>query len=116
MKKTTTKKITKKTVQPEFIMNCVDNTTPAELYNEVVSAKVRAGKPITTDELKLAKEYEVNRSIEVIVAATMDYFMNMPHKEIKIDGDEKLIFDAKGNFTVKKPNILKRFWNWIRRK
>ena len=116
MKKTATKKTTKKTVQPEFIMNCVDNTTPAELYNEVVSAKVRAGKPITTEELELAKEHEVNKSIDVIAAATMDCFMNLPHKEIEINGDEKLIFDAKGNFRVKKPNVFKRFWNWIRRK
>jgi hypothetical protein len=116
MKKTATKKTTKKTVQPEFIMNCVDNTTPAELYNEVVSAKVRAGKPITTEELELAKEHAVDESIDVIAAATMDCFMNLPHKEIKIDGDEKLIFDSKGNFKVKKPNIFKRFWNWIRRK
>jgi membrane-bound ClpP family serine protease len=116
MKKTATKKTTKKTVQPEFIMNCVDNTTPAQLYNEVVNAKVRAGKPITTEELELAKEHAVNDSIDLIATAAVDTFMSMPHKEIEINGDEKLIFDSKGHFKVKKPNIFKRFWNWIRRK
>ena len=116
MKKTATKKTTEKTVQPEFIMNCVDNTTPAQLYNEVVNAKVRAGKPITTEELELAKDNAVDESIDMITAAVVDTFTSMPHSEIEINGDEKLIFDSKGNFKVKKPNIFKRFWNWIRRK
>ena len=116
MKKTATKKTTKKTVQPEFIMNCVDNTTPAQLYNEVVSAKVRAGKPITTEELELAKDNAVYDSIDLIAAAAVDTFMNVPGAKIEVKGDEKLIFDSKGNYKIKKPNIFKRFWNWIRRK
>lgn len=116
------KKSTKKTVEPEFIMNCVDNTTPAELYNEVVSAKVRAGKPISKEELELAKDYTIGKIVDTITDAIALTDMiafniaNLPHTDIEINGDEKLIFDANGNFTVKKPNIFKRFWNWIRRK
>ena len=37
-------------------------------------------------------------------------------KTVEINGDEKLVFDSKGQFKVKKPNIFKRFWNWITRK
>ena len=110
------KKSTKKTVEPEFIMNCVDNTTPAELYNEAVNAKVRAGKPISKEELELAKDYTIGKTVDTVTDMIAFNIANLPHTDIEINGDEKLIFDAKGNFTVKKPNIFKRFWNWIRRK
>ena len=88
------KKNTKKTVEPEFIMNCVDNTTPTELYNEVVNAKVRAGKPISKDELEFAKDYTIGKTIDTVANMIAFNIANVPHTDIEINGDEKLIFDA----------------------
>lgn len=88
----TMKKTTKKTVKPEIILNCIDNTTPKEIYNEYVHAKVRAGRPITTEELKLAE----NTAVE---------------------NDPAIVIFTECNCTVepeKKPNIFKRIWNKLK--
>ena len=114
--KKTVKKTTKKTVEPEIIMNCVTNTTPNALYNELIEAKVRAKKPITKDELEFVKESTVAETVDELAGVAVEAFMSMPHNTIEIKNGEKLVFDEKGNVKVKKPNIFRRFWNWLRRK
>jgi hypothetical protein len=114
--KNTVKKTTKKTVEPEIIINCVTNTTPKQLYNEVVNAKVRAGKPINVEELQFIKDTTVSETINEVAGILAAEMAAIPHTSIEINGGEKLVFDAKGNYTVKKPNLFKRFWNWLRRK
>lgn len=114
--KNTVKKTTKKTVEPEIIINCVTNTTPKQLYNELVEAKVRAKKPITKDELEFIKEATVAETVNELAGVAVEAFMSMPHNIIEIKNGEKLVFDEKGNVKVKKPNIFRRFWNWLRRK
>lgn len=114
--KKTVKKTTKKTVEPEIIMNCVTNTTPKQLYNEVVNAKVRAGKSISAEELQFVKDATVSETINEVADILAGEIAAIPHTSFEINGDEKLVFDAKGNVKVKKPNIFKRFWNWICRK
>lgn len=111
-----TKKSTKKTVEPEIIMNCVTNTTPKQLYNEVVNAKVRAGKPINTEELQFIKDATVAETVDELAGVAVEAFMSIPHNTIEIKNGEKLVFDEKGNVKVQKPNIFRRFWNWLRRK
>ena len=114
--KKTVKKTTKKTVEPEIIMNCVTNTTPKQLYNELVEAKVRANKPITKDELEFIKKATVEETIDELAGVAVEAFMSMPHNTIEIKNGEKLVFDEKGNVKVKKPNIFRIFWDWIRSK
>jgi hypothetical protein len=111
-----TKKTTKKTVEPEIIMNCVTNTTPNQLYNEAINAKVRAGKPINVEELQFVKDVTVAETVDEVAGILAAEMAAIPHTSIEINGGEKLVLDAKGNYTVKKPNLFKRFWNWLRRK
>lgn len=47
MKKTTKKK----TVKPDFLVDCVNVETVNDVYTNATVAKVRAGKPITEEEL-----------------------------------------------------------------
>ena len=114
--KNTVKKTTKKTVEPEIIINCVTNTTPKQIYNEAINAKVRAGKPINTEELQFVKDVTVAETVDKLAGAAVEAFMSMPHNTIEIKNGEKLVFDEDGNVKVKKPNIFRRFWNWLRRK
>ena len=110
MKKTVKK--TNKVVKPEFIMNCVNNVTPGSLYVELIEAKVRAGKPISKEELDYIKGYVINVAIDEIVTVCSE----IPYKEYVVEDGAKLVFDEKGNAKVVKPNIFRRFWNWITRK
>lgn len=112
----TVKKTTKKTVEPEIIMNCVTNTTPKQLYNEAINAKIRAGKPINAEELQFIKDTTVAETVNELAGVAVEAFMSMPHNTIEIKNGEKLVFDEKGNVKVKKPNVFRRFWNWLRRK
>ena len=114
--KKTVKKTTKKNVKPEFIMNCVTNVTPKQLYNEAVEAKVRAGKAITKDELEFVKDATIAETIDEMANVAVDAVLSIPHQTIEIKNGEKLVFDEKGNVSVKKPNVFKRFWNWVTRK
>ena len=114
--KKTVKKTTKKTVKPEIIMNCVTNITPKQLYNEAIEAKIRAGKAITKDELEWVKDVAIAEAVDELAAVAVDAFLSIPHQTIEIKNGEKLVFDEKGNAKVKKPGLLKRFWNWVTRK
>ena len=110
MKKTTKK--TKKVTKPAFIVDLTNVTTPSELYAAFGLAKQDAKLPITDDELMAIINVAVNTTIEVL----LNEFNELPHNDIEIKNGEKLVFDEKGNFKVKKPNIFRRFWNWITRK
>lgn len=114
--KNTVKKTTKKNVKPDFIMNCVTNVTPKQLYNEAVEAKIRAGKAITKDELEFVKDVTIADTIDEMANVAVEALLSMPRQTIEIKNGETLVFDEKGNVKVKKPNVFKRFWNWITRK
>lgn len=51
MKKTVTKKSVKKEVRPEIFMDMVSDMDVNEMLAEYAIAKIRAGLPITKDEL-----------------------------------------------------------------
>lgn len=115
--KKTNKKVTK-TVKPAFIVDLTNVETPTELYAAFGLAKQDANLPMTDDELIAI----VNIAVNTTFAALQDVFNKLPFQEFDIiqefdiTNGEKLIFDEKGNIKVKKPNIFRRFWNWITRK
>ena len=114
--KKSTKKTTKKTVKPDFVMNLTNINTTKELYQEFIEAKVRAGKPITTEELAYIKDISIDEAIEETVAEIGAICRSIPYKEVEIKNGAKLVFDEYGNAEIVKPNLFRRFWNWITRK
>lgn len=115
MKKIVTKKITKTTRKPVsgVITNGLDCDTVTDLYYDYYRAKVRAGKPITIEELDFIEEVAVNTFLDKVTNAFVDTILSCPCQTIEVKSGEKLVFDAEGNARVKKPNIFKRFWNWV---
>lgn len=110
MKKTTKK--TTKAVKPAFTVDMTEVNTPTELYAAFGLAKQDAKLPITDEELTAI----INLTIATVMETLAKEFEKLPYKEYEITKGEKLIFDEKGNVKVKKPNIFRRFWNWIARK
>jgi hypothetical protein len=111
MAKKTIKKV-KKSIKPEFIVNLVDVEDTNDLYVRFALAKHNANIAMTDTELEAIVEHTMMNTVKALT----DIASSLPRKEIEINGDEKIVFDAYGNVKVKKPNIFKRFWNWIRRK
>ena len=114
MKKTVKK--TNKTVTPDFVMNLTNIDTVNDLYTEFVKSKVNAGKSISKDELDYIINSEINKAIDATVTEIAVLCSSIPYKEYEVKNGAKLVFDDHGNAKVVKPNIFRRFWNWLRRK
>ena len=110
------KKPVKKTVKPVVVTNLTNVETVNDLYREHIRAKVRAGKPITTEELELAEDYAVTEAIDDLASSVVETFLSIPYTQFEVKDGEKLVFDENGKVSIKKPNIFKRAWNWLRRK
>lgn len=96
------KKITKKkTVKPDFLVNCVNIETVNDVYTNTTVAKVRAGKPITEEELDGYAKNAVSHTLDEVIPAI-----------IIATGTACCDF-----YSVKKKQPwYKRLWNWVRRK
>lgn len=104
------KKSTKK-IKPAFIVNLTDFENPADVYYRFGIAKQNAKLPMTDNEFSGVINKIVDLATIMLIAK-----QTLCSNCVKVEDGEKLIFDSKGNYTVKKPNIFRRFWNWITRK
>ena len=113
MKKDTKKvtKVSKKKFEPKFTVDLTNVQEPRDIYAKFGLAKHNAGLPMTDDELEAIIDKVADYTRDLLY-----YKMLLNFIPVKIHDDEKITIDAKGNVEVKKPNIFKRFWNWIRRK
>ena len=94
------KKTTKK-INPAFEVDLTWCTTPIEIYAAFGMAKQRAGLPM--------KNFEFQAIVsELMDVKTMTYTI--------IDNLCEAINSAEFKEEQKKPNVFKRFWNWITRK
>lgn len=107
--KKTIKKNTKE-VKPAFIVDLTHIEEPEDVYMAFGLAKQNAGLPINDIEFTAIIDHMLKFMIKSIGTS-----FTASCKEVEITGDDKLVFDSKGNFTVKKPNIFKRFWNWVKK-
>ena len=113
-----TKKIVKKTskvekeFKPKFTVDLTTIKEPSDVYIAFAFAKQDAGLPISDTEMKAIIDKTVDVTMEGMLACSKAMFNEMA-KTVEINGDEKLVFNSKGQYEVKKPNIFKRFWNWI---
>ena len=110
-KETKTKKTTKKTVSPKFIVDLTKAESATDVYAQFALAKQEAGLPLSNEEFNA-----IMLIAGIVAVEDLGEAINNVSKSIEIKNGEKLVFDAKGHFTVKKPNIFRRFWNWITRK
>ena len=115
MKKIETKKKVSKKIEPKFIVDLTNANTIDDVYLAFALAKHNAGLPINDAELTTI----VGTAVDLTIQAMTNNYICLPKdagKSIEVNDGEKLIFDSKGNVSVKKPNVFKRFWNWITRK
>lgn len=108
------KKITKtirKTKDFQFIVDLTNVNDPTTMIAAFGFAKQEAGLPMLDNELDAIIVKACELSCNAFISA-----IDANAKDIEIKKDEKIVFDAKGQFKIKKSNIFKRFWNWITRK
>ena len=97
MKKTTKKK----TIKADFLVDLVNVETVNDVYTNTTIAKVRAGKPITEEELDGYARNAVRRTLDEAIPAMI---VAMSTACCEVCGVKK------------KQPWYKRLWNWMRRK
>lgn len=89
--KTTNKKITTK---PDYIVDVTKCETLDDVKLAFATAKKNAGVPLTDENIQAFIDNAISNIKPIVCAAVID-----------VEIEEK-----------KKPNIFKRFWNWLRGK
>lgn len=126
MAKKTTKKViktTKKTSNPELIVNTLGLTNESDTKLAIINAKIAAAKEnvtLTIDELKLiseaiywsVKDVCVAESLKSIFENNIDYFVNRNDDNLNVS---KIVYDDQ---TEKQEthNVFMRACNWIKSK
>ena len=98
------------------MVDCTKVNSVAGAYTSYIEAKSRAGKPITLEEIEMIKDYAVTEAIDELASNVVETFLSIPYKQFEVKDGERLVFDEDGNISIKKPNIYKRAWNWLRGK
>ena len=117
--------MTKKSTKNVITVDLTNVHTPEEVIVEFVKAKLAASDNLTKSEINIYNDTIVNETVgEMINQMFTDnnailYANGKLHKlymkEFVVENDNKLEI-SKDGVKVKKPNIFKRFWNWITRK
>lgn len=117
--------MTKKSTKNVITVDLTNVHTPEEVIVEFVKAKLAASDNLTKSEINIYNDSIVNETVgEMINQLFTDnnavlYANGKLHKlsmkEFIVENDNKLEI-SKDGVKVKKPNIFKRFWNWITRK
>lgn len=120
----------KKKFKPVYTVDITKCSTEKDVLDAFCLAKMKAF--FTTDQKEHMVNDIINDSILIACDAMVSLFgdyntihfdgedlIRMNLKKYDIEDDEKFECDAQGvtNIVkVKKPNVFKRFWNWITRK
>lgn len=103
----------KKAFKPEFTVDITECATGLDVKRAIIEAKIHAG--IT------ATEQEVDILTDCFVNDVLDALMGTKNALVRTKSGDVIALDAvKVNEDLcickKKPNVFKRFWNWITRK
>lgn len=94
--KSTTKRSTAKKTAPEYKVNLTEAKTPTDVYVAFGVAKLEAGSPIS--------RVEFDAMVQEALTSTF----------VAMSEDIKTIVCQ--HCHAHKPNVFKRFWNWVTKK
>ena len=111
-------KTTKNKTKPTFVVDFTNISNVNEISAKIARAKVDAGIPLTKDDLTNVIESAIDDFVaELYEAGIVELAGNViSPKHVSIDFTG--MFDCPNceNCECKKPNIFKRFWNWLTHK
>ena len=95
-----------KKFKPAYVVDITDCNDERDVIVEFAKAKVSAGLPITKTEYSASVLATAQKVIDAVAIAT---------KAATVFA-ETILNSVKNTEAEKKPNVFKRFWNWITRK
>lgn len=117
--------MTKKSTKNVITVDLTNVHTPEDVIVKFVKAKLAASDNLTKSEINIYNDNIVNKTVDEMINQLFTnnnailYKDGERHKlnlkEFVVENDNKLEV-SKDGVKIKKPNIFKRFWNWITRK
>lgn len=106
---------TNKKTKPMFVVDFTNISSVNEISAKIARAKVDAGIPLTKNDLINVIESSIDDFVaELYDAGIIELAGNViSPKHVTIDFNG--VFESVKE-EPKKPNVFKRFWNWVRRK
>lgn len=104
-----------KNIKPTYVVDITSCQTVNDVIWEFAYAKVEAGLPITMLEYKVSMKSCVDnyKTAEEMIHECFDTAVN---KVTTIADKLCGVYTKPNNTEVKKPNVFKRFWNWLTNK
>lgn len=98
-----------KKINYTYIVNLTDCVDGCDVLNAFAEAKIKANVPINTTEYNACIVNAIETTISIVgdIASAVEGIVNTV-----VDACEK----TKIKSETKKPNIFKRFWNWMTNK
>jgi len=95
-----------KKVNYKYTVDLTDSIDGCDVFNVFAEAKIKAGLPINVTEYNACMVNAINATIEITDLMT-SFIKDITESVIKpVDTKE----------STKKPNIFRRFWNWMTNK
>lgn len=107
------KKIAQKKFKPAFTVDLTNVNNVEDAYVKFALAKQEAGVPMNCNEFNSVIDKVINLTIDAIFSKRIEELGWATVMEVP-EGYTAVITD--NGIKVKKHNIFKRFWNWLRRK
>ena len=104
-----------KNIKPTYIVDITSCQTANDVICEFAYAKVETGLPITMLEYKVSMKSCIDnyKTAEEMIHECFDTAVS---KVATIADKLCGIYTKQNNTEVKKPNVFKRFWNWLTNK
>lgn len=117
IKKTSATKVAKKTKKETPIVDITNAVDDVDVFAAYAYAKVEKGEPITDTELFAA----ITNHVDAVLASLFTWnntimLINGEYVKMRLGLYEPTETVTDTPKKTKKPNIFKRFWNWITRK
>lgn len=106
----------KKAVKPQFKVDLTNAESGADVYAAIIEAKIDNGVSVTPAEVVIYMNQVIDDTTEQAVYATINEINKLTEAIATEKADS---YEAKENtemVEVERPSMLKRLWNWIRRK
>lgn len=91
-------------VKPVITVDITDCTTIEDLVAAMANAKIEAGVSVSRIEVETLIQAAIDEAVEEVLSDLFDDF------------ECPVIIEEQDIEPEKKPNVFKRFWNWITRK
>lgn len=106
----------KKAVKPQFKVDLTNAESGADVYAAIIEAKIDNGVSVTPAEVVIYMNQVIDDTTVQAVYATINEINKLTEAIATEKAGSYETKESTNMVKVERPSMLKRLWNWIRRK